>query len=295
MSRKRERWGDRPDGVLLRDMDALHTITAIIYPNRCDNEGYIHARLDLTAVNEYLAVKNAGEPEYKYNLFQIIVAALAKIITLRPVLNRFIVNGDFYQRKELTLAFVVKRRFADGAEEGLAVLHISPDDTIDTIHEMIRREIFSTRSSEVTDSTESTLNGFNRLPRWIMKAGVRFVMMLDKHGRVPPSFIDHDPYYCSAVLSNVGSIGMKSGYHHLTNWGTCSLFCLIGEAKMLPVTAPDGTSVPRMAVDIGLTIDERLADGYYYAKTLRLLRHLIEHPELLEQPMTTEEAEYYDD
>ena len=37
-------------------------------------------------------------------------------------------------------------------------------------------------------------------------------------------------------------------------------------------------------VDLGLTIDERLADGYYYSKSVQLLKHLLLHPELLEQP-----------
>ena len=30
--------GDRRDGRLLRELDSLHFITGIIYPNRCDNE-----------------------------------------------------------------------------------------------------------------------------------------------------------------------------------------------------------------------------------------------------------------
>ena len=37
-------------------------------------------------------------------------------------------------------------------------------------------------------------------------------------------------------------------------------------------------------LDIGLTIDERIADGYYYAKTIKLLKHLLQNPELLERP-----------
>ena len=32
-------------------------------------------------------------------------------------------------------------------------------------------------------------------------------------------------------------------------------------------------------------VDERIADGYYYSKTVRLLRKLLENPELLEQPL----------
>ena len=38
-------------------------------------------------------------------------------------------------------------------------------------------------------------------------------------------------------------------------------------------------------VDLGLTIDERIADGYYYSKTIRLLKKLLENPELLELPL----------
>ena len=37
----KRRFGDRKDGVLLRDLDGMHFITPIIYPNRCDNEAYV--------------------------------------------------------------------------------------------------------------------------------------------------------------------------------------------------------------------------------------------------------------
>ena len=64
MSSKRRR-GDRKDGKLIRDIDALHYITGIIYPNRCDNEAHISERIDLRPINEYLAQKNADNPDYK--------------------------------------------------------------------------------------------------------------------------------------------------------------------------------------------------------------------------------------
>ena len=44
-------------------------------------------------------------------------------------------------------------------------------------------------------------------------------------------------------------------------------------------------------LDLGLTIDERLADGYYYSKSVRLLKYLLEHPWELEKPMK-EEVQY---
>ncbi|MBQ3276926.1 MAG: 2-oxo acid dehydrogenase subunit E2 [Oscillospiraceae bacterium] len=290
MSKKREHRGDRPDGVLLRDLDSLHFITGIIYPNRCDNEAYISERIDLTNINAYLEKKNAGDPEYKYNLFQLIVTALVKAITLRPKMNRFIVNSNFYQRKEVSASFVVKKRFADSGAEALAFLHTKETDTLDTVHEYIRRQVTECRSEKV-DSSTGAMDILNKLPRWLSKAAVRFIMWLDRHGRVPKDMIATDPYYSSVVISNLGSIKMKSGYHHLTNWGTCSIICLIGEIKKRPFFNEDGTYEMRPSVDLGLTIDERIADGYYYSKTMRLIRKLLENPELLELPLS-EEVEY---
>ena len=137
MGKKREHFGDRPDGVLLRDLDSLHYITGIIYPNRCDNEAFISERIDLTNINAYLESKNANGPAYKYNLFQVIVTTVVKAITLRPKMNRFIVNSNFYQRKEVSASFVVKKLFSDNGAEALAFLHTKETDTIDTIHEAI--------------------------------------------------------------------------------------------------------------------------------------------------------------
>ena len=86
------RRGDRRDGTLIRDLDPMHFFMGVIYPNRCDNEAYISEKIDLTAVNQYLKLKNENETEFPYTMFHLIVAALVKTITLRPKLNRFIVN-----------------------------------------------------------------------------------------------------------------------------------------------------------------------------------------------------------
>lgn len=284
------RRGDRRDGTLIRDLDPLHFFTGIIYPNRCDNEAYISENIDLTAVNRYLQQKNEGETKFPYTMFHLIVTALVKTITLRPKLNRFIVNGNFYQRKEVSAAFVVKKIFSDNGAEALAFLHLKEEDTLDTIHETLRKIVTSCRSDE-KDETSESMDFVNKLPRGLYKAFTRFVMFLDKHGKVPKSFIASDPYYASAVLSNLGSIKLKSGYHHLTNWGTCSIFCIIGEKKLSPFYDEAGQVTMKETVDLGLTIDERLADGYYYAKSIRLLKRLLEQPELLELPLK-EEVEY---
>ena len=51
--------GDRRDAKLLRDIDSMHFIMPLMYPNRCDNEAFISETIDLTNVMKYLEKKNA--------------------------------------------------------------------------------------------------------------------------------------------------------------------------------------------------------------------------------------------
>lgn len=282
------RFGDRRDATLLRDTDALHFIMGIIYPNRADNEAYIAERVNLEPIKAYLAKKNAEGIPFKYTFFHVILTALVKTVTLRPKLNRFYANENYYQRNKITAGFVIKKEFSDGSEEAMALLEAKPDATIDTIHEEIRRQVQATRNEQKMNTTDNSMDILNKLPRFLSKTAIRFIRFLDRHGWCPDFLIGDDPNYSSVFLSNLGSIRLRSGYHHLTNWGTSSLFCIIGEKKWTPLYDQNGLVEMRETVDLGLTVDERIADGYYYSKSIRLFKYLLEHPELLEQPLNTE-------
>ena len=290
MEKKKRRLGDRRDGELLRGLDSMHIIVPMLYPNRCDNEAYISERIDLAPIQEYVAKKNAQGLEFDYTMFHVILTALIKTITLRPKMNRFIANKNVYQRNEVSASFVVKKQFSDSAAEALAFIHAKDEDTIDTIHQKLFEQITSCRG-ETADSSTDSMNIISSLPRFLTKFVVAVCRFLDKHGWVPRSFVATDPYYSSVILSNLGSIKLKCGYHHLTNWGTNSVFCIIGEKKRAPHLEEDGSVTVREVVELGLTIDERIADGYYYSKTIRLLKKLLSQPELLEAPMN-EKVDY---
>ncbi|MBR3037041.1 MAG: 2-oxo acid dehydrogenase subunit E2 [Lachnospiraceae bacterium] len=283
-----KRFGDRRDGELIRNVDSMHIIMPLMYPNRCDNEAYIGEIIDLTNVNAYLEKKNTDNPAYPYKLFQVMVTAMLKAITLRPEMNRFIANKNLYQRNHVSAAFTVKKIFKDGGDEALAKINAKPTDTIDTIHDEIFRQVSYVRKDDNKDQSTQSMDMLQKLPRPLLKmvgAGARF---LDRHGWMPASVVATDPYQSSVVLSNIGSLKMNCGYHHLTNWGTTSVFCLIGQIREKPFIEKDGSTTFRQTVQIGLTIDERIADGYYYSKTIRLVKKLLENPELLERPLSEE-------
>ena len=287
MAQEKKKWGDRKDGIWLKDLPPLNRIMPGIMPNRADNEAYINVDIDLRPLDRYLEKVNAGKTEDKVTYFHLISAAIAKAFILRPRMNRFICNNKVYQRKNVTVAFVVKKKFDDHSEEGLAFLEYDPKDTLDSFHEKIMKVIHQTRKDGASDTSSSAMEIITKLPQFLINAIVKTVLWLDKHGWAPDALIGSDPNHASIFLTNLGSIGLEGGYHHLVNWGTNSCFVVLGKKFMKMEYLKDGTSDLHEVIPVGITLDERIADGYYYSGTVALVKELLAHPELLEMPADT--------
>ena len=283
----KRKMGDRRDAVWLKDIPAMNRIMPCIMPNRADNEAFISFDLDYRPLEAYLEKKNAGRTEDKFTFFHVISCAVGKAFVLRPRMNRFVCNNRLYQRKEITVAFTVKKRFNDKAEESLANFKFDPQDTMDSYHEKIMRVIHATKREDISDTSSGAMEAVSKLPQWMINLLAKLVLWLDKHGWAPQSLIGTDPNHAAIFLSNLGSIGLECGYHHLVNWGTNSCFVIIGKKHMKMDYLPDGTPDFHEVIPIGITLDERIADGYYYSGTVALVKELLTHPELLEAPADT--------
>lgn len=290
-AKEKIRWGDRRDGIWLRDIDPMHGFMPYLMPNRADNEAFVREKIDLTALEKYLAEKTKTDPDFKYTYFHAILAALVKTVVLRPDMNRFISGNRLYMRRNITAAFTVKKRFADEAHEALAFLKFERDSTIDSVHAQLRREIIQLKKPENTDNSTDAMAMLMKLPRPVIRIVMAVLRRLDYHGRVPYGLVKTDPNYATIFLSNLGSIKLNAAYHHLNNWGTNSFFVVIGEKSLQPFHDENGNVEMRPALEIGMTLDERIADGYYYSKSIRLFKHLLQHPELLDTP-AHEEVDY---
>ena len=288
MEQRPKKRGDRFDGYWLRDeAPALAQFMAYLMPNRTDNEAHFSVDVDTRPLDAFLAKKNQGLEKDKYTYFHIILAACVKCVVLRPRMNRFIAGNRVYMRDHISVSFVVKKKFEDHSDEGLAYKRYDENDTIDTLHSSILEEIYQCRREDVLDSTTDIMTKVIKLPKWMMKLLANILFSLDRNGKVPYDLIKADPNYSSIFLTNLGSIGLDSGYHHLNNWGTNSFFAVIGKKHLEPEWHEDGSHTVRPVISLGFTLDERIGDGFYFSGTLRLLNKILENPELLEQPFST--------
>ncbi|MBQ9837904.1 MAG: hypothetical protein IJO56_00190 [Oscillospiraceae bacterium] len=286
----KKKWGDRKDGVWLRDLPAMNYIMPTLMPNRADNEAHINVDIDLRPIEAYLEKLNEGrEKKDRYTFFHIVSAAIGKAFVLRPRMNRFIVGGKMFQRDKVTVAFTVKKQFDDRAEEGLAFFEYAPEDTLHSYHEKIMKAIHVSRHE--TDTSTGAMDLITKLPHFLVVWIVKFVRFIDKFGWAPEALIGTDPNHAAVFLSNLGSINLECGYHHLVNWGTNSCFVVVGKKYRKMEYDKEGNEDLHEVLPLGITLDERIADGYYYSGTVALVRELLAHPELLELP-ASEPVEY---
>ena len=288
MEQKKKKWGDRPDGTRVRGLDAMHVFMPYLLPNRTDNEAFISEKIDLSAINAYLEKKNAENPAYKYTIFHVVTAALAKTIYLRPKLNRFISGRRLYERNEILLAFVAKRIFSDDGDEALLLVNTDENTTLDSLHDTICTRVSKNRKEGEVDDATKIMNVLVKFPRFMLRFFVGILNFMEYHGCLPSFLRYADPYHASVFISNLGSIKLNAAYHHLANWGTNSLFVVVGEKHLETIANADGTVETKEVLPLGITLDERIADGYYYAKSIKLLKHLLANPELLDLPSGTE-------
>lgn len=278
--------GIHSDRIAVEGVSGLQTIMTHLFPNRTDSEVYLNDTIDATELVKFLAVKNAQHPEYKTTLFHAFVVATAKMLRERPKMNYFIQGRKVYAHSDISLSFIVKRRFEDHAEESLMTLVPTDEDTLDTVSQKIVGDVKKTRKSEhSTGGIDATLDAFAKIPRLLLMLVIRVIRWLDFWGLVPKALREGDTNYSSVLLSNLGSIKGPAVYHHLNNYGTNSIVVTIGTLHKAELIMPDGTKEIRDVFDIGATLDERIGDGFYFVRSLNLIKYIFAHPELLDRPI----------
>lgn len=269
MSEYKKRWGDRRDARWVREVDGMHAIMPHLMPKRTDAEVYLAARMDVTEALAYLQKKNEGEEEYRATLFHCFIMAVAKTVYLRPLLNRYISGRRVYERDKITLGFVVKKRFEDHSEESLMVTEALEDWTLTEVTKKVVGKVHTVRGQD-SFGLDNTLDLLKKLPRPVMMLAMWGFRTLDFFGKMPKALTDEDINYSTVALSNLGSIRCPAVYHHLNNYGNNSIMVTIGTIHKEEVFQPDGSRAVRDIVDVGVTLDERIADGFYFGRSGKL-------------------------
>ena len=268
----------RKDAKWVKPNDSIGAIVPYIMPKRTDAEVSSRVEIDITNLCNFIDDLNKnGNLEYKMTYFHGIAACVGMTLYNRPFLNRFIKNKRLYERYEKSIAFVAKNKFEDTAEERLISLVLKPDDTGIDLSKKMAIDIFKVKGNK-DNNMDDVLSFFASFPKFLLSLIVKCVFFLDKHGINPKAFTEGDTNYATVILSNLGSIKCGSCYHHLNEYGTNSIVITIGTIK-----EENG----KKTVDLWSTLDERIADGFYFAKSIQFAEYIAKNPELLKEKLST--------
>ena len=277
-------FGKRPDGRVIRNLEPMQKIMPYIMKTRCDSMNMYEDTFNCRPMDQYIKAK--AEEGIKLSYMHIIIAAVVRLIALRPQLNRFVMNGRIYARPKIWVSFVVHPTLQDGSTGTTIKLCFEGTETILEVAEKVNAAIEKETTKRVeengTDKLMRTL--MNRIPGPLIKFVINTLMWMDKHSIMPKKVVELSPFHTSFFITNLKSLGINHIYHHTYNFGTTGLFFAMGKEKRVPVIVGNETVIQKH-MGYGLVSDERFCDGLYFALSLRQLRKFMNNPAILETPL----------
>ncbi|PKL06695.1 MAG: hypothetical protein CVV53_02930 [Spirochaetae bacterium HGW-Spirochaetae-9] len=278
---------DRPDGKKVKQAHALNAVMPYMMSGRNQSAVYYDKDIDVEAALLHVRAKNAclgpkhEIPEQeRCSLFALVLAALVRTIAIRPGLNRFIHGRALYQRNEIAISFVVKQKMTEAAPEGSAKVYFKPEDNLDAVTHRVNKAIAYVREVGEGGDGEEIAKLAHRIPG-AKALVIGLYKLLDRFNLAPAALLRVDPFYATLFFANLGSIGLDTPFHHLYEWGNASFFVVMGK-----MTQKEGHRIPSEAkhhcINFKVTLDERISDGLYFARSASIFYRLLTSPALLD-------------
>jgi hypothetical protein len=264
----------RPDGRLVTGLHAYRRVMGFVMKGRNESVVYFDSYVDVEPLLGYL---DEASGKFPCDITHAIVAAGCITLAENPTMNRFSIGGRLYDRDGIYLSFSMKRAAMDRqAKLSVVKIRLAPGETFRALSERIHAGINVERSGKRTYA-DKEFDLLTAIPRPLLRLGVWSLGALDYYGLLPKSFIENDPLYTSMFCANLGSLHMGAGFHHLYEWGTCSLFTMAGQIEDRPVVR-DGVVTVQKTLHLRYTYDERIDDGLNAKLGIESLVYALEHP-----------------
>jgi len=266
----------RPDGHVAVEVPAYRRFMPALMPTRTGSTVFFDQVVEVEAAQRFVAETRAAHPDLHPTLFHLVLWALGRMFDRHPHLNRFVSGGRVYDRDGIWISFTVKTELSD---DGTLVEVKHRCDPAQPFADFVRdiESSVATARSGAEDLTDKELSLFLHLPPVLRRGVVLAAGLANALNVLPRAFIDGDPFFASAFVTNLGSVGIDAGFHHLYDYGTIPLFCAFGLVHE-EVVAKDGVPVVTRVASLKFSYDERVEDGLYAARAVQYLCAVLEDP-----------------
>ena len=269
----------RADGKRLKNTDPMYRVAAHIMDKRVDSMNMITIDIPYAPMQEYVNQKRKEGISISH--MALIISAYVRMMAKYPELNRFVVNRKIYARNEIAVGMVVLQSL-ESHEGTMSKMYFEKTDTIFDVNNKINAYVTANRETPENNGTEKIIKILLSIPG-LLTVGVKLFKFMDKYGLLPKAIINASPFHMSFGITNLASIRTNHIYHHCYEFGTTSVFMAMGNLREVP-KRKGGEIVFEKSMPIGVTMDERICSGSYFATCFRYMKKLLSDPTLLESP-----------
>lgn len=256
----------------LRKLSTWRQISLATWERPQDPSVYSQLEIDVSRIQN-----QAGE---KLTITPFVIKAVAMTLAHFPEINVLIRRGRLYQREEVDVfvqVFVEEKGSADLSGVKIRNPH---QKSLTTIAEELSAQAKKIREGK-DPNMQQTKQSLKLLTPRLLKWSLKFLERLSYDWNINPSFLNapQDPFG-GAMVTNVGMFGLKTGWAPLVPFSRTPILLLLGAISDQPVVQ-NGAIVIKPILNIGVTIDHRIIDGYMGGKAAGYLKELLENPEQL--------------
>lgn len=270
---------DRSDGYLVKHKDPIYKIIPFIMKDRNDAQVFFEDRVYLAETEKLL--RKLRKEGHKVGFLHVVMAAMIRTASQKPKINRFVSARKIYARKDISFSIAIKKDMNEDTPETTIKLSFQPEDTLYDVIEVLNGEIEKNKNIEVENNTDITAKILSYMPGFLIRISLGFITFLDNRRVLPKFMLDLSPFHSSIFITDLGSLGIKSVYHHIYNFGTNTIFVSFGVKTKEQKFDKESNFENLKAMDLKIVADERVVDGYYFASGIKLFKKIIETPEVL--------------
>ena len=266
----------------IKSNSPIAVLVPYIMKQRNESCNLIADSVNVAKLEQYVKEKRE-EGMKNMSMMHVLIAAYCRTASQRPAINRFIRGQRIYTRRTMEVSLTIKKEMSLESPDTVVKIVLEPDSTIADVYEKLNAEIVGYRDDPGGD-LDNTMSAFSHIPGVLLRGTIGFLRFLDYFRLMPKSLQKISPFHASMYITSMGSLGMPAIFHHLYDFGTCPLFIAFGAKRRSYDVNPDGSIYKRQYMDIKLTVDERICDGYYFASAFKLFKSILNDPAQLDLP-----------
>jgi len=255
-------------------------VAAAIYRKPMDGKIFGSVEVDVTELEQYVSEKRRqGLKITLTHIFTLIVGrALREEV---PELNTYVRRGNIVPRKQVDA--MVSVLLADGSMSSVKIEN-ADRLSLEQCNAALTSGIKKSRAGE--ENRTMRMKGITGKIPWPFRTWffnlVRFLTI--KMGISIPSIGLTANNFGSFVMTNIGSIGLDTGYPALFPISNVSFVFVMGGIHKKPWVVGNEVKIRRI-MTLSSALDHRTVDAMQGGKLFRYIKRMIRNPELLEHPV----------